>query len=177
MHAVSAHEMGGAARHLAGFLKGMTRIGWEHEYWLYVNERLRLDLLPANFHVHRLPVQSGVGRLWWDQFTLPRLIKKDRADLVLALLSFGSAQPSCPQITFLRNPIHCQHYMLELSVKQRLEVRVRRHFLYRTLRASHLIFTPSAAICDTVRQSHPDLPLERFRVLPHAFDRDLFRAS
>jgi glycosyltransferase involved in cell wall biosynthesis len=58
-----------------------------------------------------------------------------------------------------------------------LNVRLRRYFLYKTLRASHLIITPSAAIRDTVRQAHPDLPLDRFHILPHAFNRELFWPS
>jgi glycosyltransferase involved in cell wall biosynthesis len=177
IHAVSAHDMGGAARHLAGFLPELVRIGQDHEYLLYVNDRLPLDSLPLNYHVIRLPVQSALLRFWWDQFILPRLVKKEHVDLVLALLSFGSARPSCPQITFLRNPIHCPHYMLNLSVKQRLDVILRRYFLYRTLRASHLIIAPSAAIRDTVRHVHPDLPLDRFRILPHAFNREIFLLS
>jgi len=67
--------------------------------------------------------------------------------------------------------------MINLSVKQRLDVLLRRYFLYKTLRASHLIIAPSAATRDITRDVHPDLPLDRFRVLPHAFNRELFLSS
>lgn len=177
IHAVSAHDMGGAARHLAGFLPALERAGRDHEYALYVNERLPLGSLPSNFHVRRLPVQSAWQRLWWDQVTLPRLTLEDRADVVLALLSFGSARPTHPQVAFLRNPVHCPYYLLGLGLKARFDVVSRRYFLYLTLRASRVIIAPSAAIRDTVLRAHADLRAERFRVLPHAFDRDLFLAS
>lgn len=174
IHAVSAHVMGGAARHLAGFLPALARAGQQHEYILCINDRLPVSPLPSNFHIHRSPVQSAWQRLWWDQVTLPRLALKEHADVVLALLSFGSARPLAPQIVFLRNPIHCPYYTLGLGVRERLDVALRRYFLYLTLRASRLVVAPSAAIRDIVRQAHPDLPVERFRILPHAFDRDLF---
>ena len=177
IHAVSAHDMGGAARHLWGFLPALGRAGQDHEYLLYVNERLPLEPLPLNFHLRRLPVQSAKQRLWWDQVTLPRLAVNEHADVVLAILSFGSARPACPQIAFLRNPIHCRYYTMGLSAKGRLDVALRRHFLYLTLRASRLIVAPSAAIRDVVRKAHPNLPIERFRVLPHAFDREQFANS
>ena len=177
IHAVAAHDMGGAGRHLMGFLPALERVGQGDEYVLYVNERLTIGPLPSNFHIHRLPVQSAWQRLWWDQVTLPRLALEAQADVVLGLLSFGSARPSRPQIVFLRHPIHCPYYTMGLGVKGRLDVALRRYFLYLTLRASRLIVAPSAAICDTVRQVHPDLPAERFYVLPHAFDRELFLTS
>ena len=174
IHAVSAHDMGGAARHLAGFLPVLQRASQQNEYLLYVNERLGLDPLPSNFHVYRLPVQSAWQRLWWDQFTLPRLASEQGAEIVLALLSFGSARPSCPQIAFLRNPIHCPEYTIGFGVKQRLDVALRRYFLYLGLRASNIIVSPSAAIRDVVFRAHPDLAFDRFRILPHGFDRELF---
>lgn len=169
--------MGGAARHLMGFLPALEKVGDGHEYILYVNNRLAVESLSPNFKIHRLPVQSAWQRLWWDQYILPRLASKERADIILALLSFASARPSCPQMTFLRNPIHCPYYTMGLGPAQRLPVKIRRYFLYRTLRASRLVIAPSAAIRDTVRQPHPDLPLERFRILPHAFEQEFFMNS
>src|SRR5207253_1893011 len=123
--------------------------------------------------VRRVPVQSAVRRLLWDQFTLPRVAANERADLVLALLSFGSATRRHRQISVLRHPIHCRYYMLGLTPRQRLEVRLRRYFLYLTVRASDLVVAPTAAVRDMVREAHPDVPLERFRILPHAFEREI----
>ncbi len=177
IHAVSAHDMGGAARHLMGFLPALERVGEGHEYIIYVNDRLAVGRLSSNFEIHRLPVQSSWQRLRWDQYVLPHLTLKERADIVLGLLSFASARPSCPQITFLRNPIHCPYYTMGLGPVQRLNVKIRRYFLYKTLRASKLVIAPSAATRDMVRQVHPELPIERFCILPHAFEKDLFFPS
>jgi glycosyltransferase involved in cell wall biosynthesis len=169
--------MGGAARHLEGFLPALERVGREHKYLLYVNERLSLGSLLANFHVHRLPVQSAWQRLWWDQVTLPRLALEERADVVLALLSFGSVRPSRPQITFLRDPVYCKYYLLGATAKQRLNIAIRRWILHLTVQASKLVVVPAVSTWHMITLAHPNLQSKDVRVLPHGFDKEQFLAS
>jgi len=79
IHAVAAHDGGGAGRHLIGFLPALVHTAPLHHYMVYVNDRLSLGPLLSNFEVHRLPVQSTWQRLWWDQTALPHLIQKGQA--------------------------------------------------------------------------------------------------
>ena len=171
IHALSVKQRGGSDRHLGNFLPALEMIENINEYFLYVDEDYPIGQRARNIHVTQLSVNSPARRLWWDQVTLPRIAREQHIDLIVALLSFGSARPPCPQIAYLRNPLHCPYYLRGLSRVEKMNVQLRRYFLYLTLKASRLIVTPSAAAREMVRAVHPDLSFERFRILPHGFDK------
>lgn len=170
IHAVSAKRYGGAESHLNGFLPELEALDPNNEYLLCVNGTMGVSPRADNIRALSVPMQSPAQRLWWDLVRLPALAREYRADLLLALLSFGSPHPPCPQVVFARNPLFCEYYPLGLSAIGRLELSLRRWVMYRTMQASRLIVCPSRAMQEMIRNHCPDLPEEHFRVLPHALE-------
>jgi len=172
IHAIAMRKQGGGSRHLQGLVQALGQIDRETEYILCLNSRFEFQSPYPNITVYPVEVKSALHRLWWDQVTLPRLVVKWRVDLTVALFVFGMFKPTVPQIVFQRNSLfYCDAYLTQLRGKAALEVTLRRKMAYLTMRASRAIVTPSAAMRDMICRYHPDLPLDRFHVLPHGFER------
>jgi len=173
IHAIAMRKQGGGSRHLQGLVQALGQIDRENEYILCLNSRFEFQSPYPNITVYPVEVKSAFHRLWWDQVTLPRLAREWPVDLTVALFVFGMFKPTVPQVVFQRNPqFYCDAYLSQLRGKAALEVTLRRKMAYLTMRASWVIVTPSAAMRDMIRRYHPDLPLDRFHVLPHGFERE-----
>ena len=173
IHAIAMRKQGGGSRHLQGLIQALGQIDRENEYILCLNSRFDFQSPYPNVTVYPVEIKSALHRLWWDQVTLPQLALECRVDVVVALLVFGMFKPKVPQVVFQRNSqFYCDAYLSQLRGKAALDVALRRKMAYLTMRASRVIVTPSAAMRDMIRRYHPDLPLNRFHVLPHGFERE-----
>lgn len=180
IHAVSIQKTGGSTRHLAGFIPALTAAGPDHQFLVCLNAEFaqRSRFQAPNLQVLPIHVGTALERLWWDQVRLPRLVAEHRVDVVLALLSFGCVWPWVKQVVFERNPIYfCDYYLEGLSWRQRLATALRRSLIRATMHTSKTVVTPSAAMRDMIRRYCPEIPIEKFVVLPHAFDLDGFRRA
>lgn len=177
IHAVALKRRGGSSRHLEEFLSALKRVGQEHEYIVCFDERFAQQYqgpLPPGKVVF-VRIHSDLHRLWWDEIELPRLVRRERCNVILALLTFGSTRLAVPQILFMRTPTYfCNHYLKTLHGKQRWVTLLRRWWLKLVMQASRIIITPTAAMRDAILKVYPDLPKERFRVIPHGFDKKRF---
>jgi glycosyltransferase involved in cell wall biosynthesis len=172
IHAVSAKPRGGADRHFTNFLPNVALADNRNEYVVCVHERFEVRPVGHNIQFQRVAIHSAAQRVWWDQIRLPLLLKEMNIDLLVAILSFGCMRPPCPQVSFLRNPLHCPHYLRGLGLQQRAAVHMRRWYLRKTLEASSMIVTPSSAMRDVIREAIPALTEKAIEVLPHALARE-----
>ena len=171
IHALAAREYDGAARHLRGFLPALAQAGSDASYTIYVDESFCLMSEYPNVEIRRVKSRGSLWRLWWDQVVLPQEAKRERADIIWALLCFGALRPWLPQIMWQRGPTYyCDHHLAMLSTTARMNTALRRQLLRTIMGASARIITPTAAMRDMIRTKHPDIPAERFTIIPHAFD-------
>lgn len=71
----------GIARSVLEVLKKWAAQSGKHEYYLFSNRDIELSFdIPANWHVVIQPFFVNKGILW-DEFELPRLIKKYKVDV------------------------------------------------------------------------------------------------
>lgn len=54
-----------------------------------------------------------MGRLWYDQVTLPRMLRADRSDALFSSANFGTLRPPCRQVILVRNTIYFDHRFLQ----------------------------------------------------------------
>ncbi|MEM3433094.1 MAG: glycosyltransferase family 1 protein [Candidatus Methanomethyliaceae archaeon] len=173
IHALAMRKQGGGSRHLEGLVQALGLLDRENQYVLCLNRHFPFTSSYPNINVYPVEIKSLFHRLWWDQVILPRMVLKEKIDVAVALFVFGMFRPSVPQITFQRNPqFYCWAYLKKLRGRSLLEISLRRKMAYWTMRASRAIVTPSCAMQEMIRAFHPDLPLERFHVLPHGFERE-----
>jgi glycosyltransferase involved in cell wall biosynthesis len=173
IHAVAMYKQGGGSRHLQGFINALSGLDSEIEYVLYLDHRFPSESSYPNIQIRRLIARSQVHRLWWDQIILPRIVKREGIDLVLAIFVFGSIAPPCSQIVFERNSLFfCREFLKKTPFWSsfRFKVWLRRRLSYLTMRASRIILVPSIAMMEMIQSFYPGIPGGRFVVIPHAFE-------
>ncbi|MBI4634960.1 MAG: glycosyltransferase [Candidatus Rokubacteria bacterium] len=171
IHALAALETGGSDRHLRGMLSSLEAADPSAQYVVYVSTAFPIRQAPGRVSVRSVPLHGQFHRLWWDQVVFPMITVSERADVVWATLSFGMLRPPVRQIAFQRNAMYyCPAYLETLGRRDLLVTRIRRALLYRAMRASRWIITPTLAMRDMIRGVHPELPSDRFEIMPHPYD-------
>ena len=171
IHALAAREHGGTERHLRAFLPALAQVCPDDDYILYTDPVFDPEGVYPNVRVERVSARSFWQRLWWDHVVLPRLAASEKVDVFWALLSFGAIRPPVPQVMFQRNAMYyCDYYVSLTRGAGRHILHLRRWLLWLVMRASARIVVPTAAMRTLVRVVHSDIPLDRFTVIPHAFD-------
>jgi len=171
------YKQGGGSRHLQGFINALGTLDSQTEYILYLDHRFPFESSYPNIHVRRVFTKSQVYRLWWDQITLRRIMKQENVDLMLAIFVFGALAPPSPQIVFQRNSLFfCREYLKQIPFWSsfKFEIWLRRQIIYLTMRGSQAIVVPSAAMRKMIRSFYPQIPGQRFSVIPHAFELSHF---
>jgi glycosyltransferase involved in cell wall biosynthesis len=174
IHALALKKAGGSSRHLEELLGALSDLKADNYYVVCLDSRYANGyrgpmpngkLVPIN-------IQSVIQRAFWDQIGLNRLAKREKCDVILALLTFGGLRPAVPQISFQRTPVYfCDYYLSTLTRMERWRTLFRRLWLKQVMKASVLNITPTKAMRDAILQVYPELGQERFHVLPHPFDK------
>ena len=174
-----AAKMGGARRHLDGFLKVLANGGRRHEFSIFINDSIPLDSLSPNVRLYPVRVGgSSLRLLLWQQFVLDRWCLQNRIDVLVCLLNFGPFRPTVKQILFQRNPIYfCDYYLSKAGVVGRLDAKIRRSIAHRAMCSAVKIVTPSIAMSNMVRKIYPELPPHKFAVIRHGFDATSFTVT
>lgn len=177
INAVSA-RMGGAATHLPNFLQTAGRRYPDHAFVACVNSAWRPPALPPNVRlVAAGTLRNRFTHAAWDQLGIARVARRERADVLLSLLNFGPVRPPIPHVVLERNPVYFWPFFTSLGAKRALEVRATRMLVHAVMRGARCVVTPSAAMRDMIRAYYPDLPPEKFRVIPHGFGESEFRGE
>src|SRR5215472_14978968 len=97
-----AARMGGARAHVLGLVPQLAAIAPDDEALLIAQPDLLSDLpaLPPSwrFRAERAEVRGFLGRLAWEQRTLPRLANTWGADVLLSFGSFVPLQSNRPRV-------------------------------------------------------------------------------
>ncbi len=174
-----AAKMGGARRHLDGFLKVLANGGRRHEFSVFINDSIPLDSVSPNVRLYRVSAGGSSLRLFlWQQFILDRWCVQNRVDVLVCLLNFGPFRPRVKQILFQRNPIYfCDYYLSQAGAVGRLDAKLRRSIAYRAMCSAVKIVTPSMAMSKMVMQRYPQLLRDKFAVIRHGFDASSFAVT
>jgi glycosyltransferase involved in cell wall biosynthesis len=178
INAVAA-RMGGAATHLPNFLRTAGRRYPDDLLIACVNSHWSAPDLPSNVRLVRAgDLRGRLAHAAWDQWGVARRAARERADVLISILNFGPVRSPIPQVVFQRNPVYfCPDYLRTLGPSRALEIAATRALARAVMRASVRIITPSAAMREMIRAFYPDLPAEKFRVIPHGFGRDEFETG
>ena len=174
-------QMGGARRHLTGFVPALAALpDWQFEIFCAPEAVRWVDGVPGNVQLTPVasPALGAVGRVWWDQVVLGRLLAQRQPDLLVSLLNFGPARCTVPQINFQRNPLYyCDYYLRNIGSAERTLAKLRRWLCILAMRSSARIVTPSAGMWQMIKRYVPNLSDELSVVLPHAVDAPVHTVS
>jgi glycosyltransferase involved in cell wall biosynthesis len=142
-------KSGGAATYLQNLIVALANS--RHRYVVFVPETTRW---PVSGAANVTLVGTGIGykpwwsRLFWDQVTLRRIVKANRADVLLSSSDFGMLWPPCKQILLIRNPLffsqlYADHIWPHKSRTFKLEFLLRRWLVNLSAQSSDLVMTAS----------------------------------
>ncbi|HET7215967.1 MAG TPA: glycosyltransferase [Terriglobia bacterium] len=159
INAVSA-KMGGAAGYITNLLRQLSADGGGAEFLAFLPPETAAKLAGLAPHVRVFPTRTGraglLGRLWWEQVTLRRFLKSQKADVLYSTANF--AMFFCPvrQVLLVANALYFswpyrEMFLMKHRLGYRLAFALRRWLTVRSARAADVTMTPTRAMLDELR--------------------------
>jgi glycosyltransferase involved in cell wall biosynthesis len=143
-------------------------------------------LLPTSLHsefqhsanvafVEREAPSSAIQRAWFEQRTLPDLIRRSDADVLLSAGNFALWNSPVPQILLSRNSLYTsQDFYRDLLARGDyrlwLDTRLKATFAKWSIQAADRVVAPSKAFADELQEWTG----KRVEAIHHGFDREAF---
>lgn len=139
--------MGGATRHLPPFLHAMHEVRPEWSIRVWVTSGLLSSKIPDDVSIEAVPHWGHMRRLWWESVELPRLLRRDHANVLLNLTNSGPIRSPVPSVMYQRNALWFDPaWVSRLHGRQRVIATARRQLAYLQMRASRATIVPSGAM-------------------------------
>ncbi len=160
VNAASA-KMGGAVTYIVTVLRSLPQpeSGYEFEVMLPPETAEKIEALPPNVRLIGTWASHAAWwkRLWWEQVTLRRWLKKRKADAFFATGNFGMFRCPVRQLLLVTNALYFSKiYRRELVVRHSWKFRVpfelRRWLICRSVRQTDVVMTPTHAMLDELCQ-------------------------
>jgi len=147
-------------------IRGLQEIDRENEYFIFVNAAEELDRIPStdNFTV---VVRNGLYA-WWEQWTLPRLLKKYKIDLLHCTANTAPLNIRVPLIVTVHDLIYFETHPLwakGYSSYQRFGNFYRRVVVRNILEKARKILTVSHFEASNFSRMFPRLDLSKVHVV------------
>jgi glycosyltransferase involved in cell wall biosynthesis len=160
INAASA-KMGGAVSYIANLLRHLPSAGEHTEFLVFLppETAAKLERLARNIRV--LPTRIGCAgllrRMWWEQVTLRRFLKKQKAGALFSAANF--AMFFCPvrQLLLVRNALYFSRLYREIFLpkhrpRYRLAFALRRWLIIQSVGAADVVMTPTQTMLDELRR-------------------------
>jgi glycosyltransferase involved in cell wall biosynthesis len=160
INAASA-KMGGAVSYLANLLQHLPPPDSGYRFFVFLSVETA-KLLPdvrGNIELCPLPSENSSGwrRLWWEQVTLRRFLRKEKVHLLFSTANF--AMLFCPvrQLLLVRNALYLsktyqQMFLGKHGLRFRIAFALRRWMILRSVRSADVVMTPTQAMLDDLAQ-------------------------
>ena len=123
-------------------------------------------------------VSNPLKRLWFDQVTLPKIIRKEKIDVLFSAGNFGVLRCPCKQILLVRNTVFFDGIYTKRARSRKVIwfYKFQRLLTIWSMKTSDIVLFPSQAICDLVR-GQVKIKAEKCRVSHYGSRPDLFFPS
>jgi glycosyltransferase involved in cell wall biosynthesis len=158
LNAVAA-KMGGAANYIRTLARELADED-QHEFLFLVPESQAAAIREIAPHIRviasNIAEQSFLRRLWFDQVELPRILRRERIDVLFSTANFATLFCPCRQLLLVRNSLYFSSlYRSEILPHKSWKIRageaLRRWLVCRSVMASDVVLTPSQAMLDELR--------------------------
>jgi glycosyltransferase involved in cell wall biosynthesis len=100
---------------------------------------------------------TALGRVWWEQITLRRLIRRESPDFVYATGNLGMFRCPVPQVVLVECPLffsdlYEKRFLPAHSLRYRMAFKLRRWLICRSARWANIVMTPTQAMLDDLRR-------------------------
>ena len=153
-------KMGGAVRYLAELLRHLSA-AHDVQFMVFLPPETACLLHGYGSNILLMPTRiSHAGtlrRLWWEQVTLRRFLKRQKADCLFSTANF--AMFSCPvrQLLLITNPLYSSNIYREQFLprhtwRYRQAFALRCRLVWQSVRAAKVVITPTKAMLDDLRR-------------------------
>ena len=175
MNSVGA-QLGGAVGYLQALLPRLGEVEGFRFVVLVDSETASRSRFPSGERVEVRPVRfrGRIHRVLWDQFRLPRIVRRLNGQILLSLLNHGPRFPSVPQVILQRNSWYFAPQRPERRSLPGAEfLAFRRWSALQACKGAELVLVPSAATKHALaRWLHRD---GKIVVLPHGIDTQFWK--
>lgn len=162
LNAVSA-KMGGAANYLRNIACELESLAPEDEFVCVVPDEQVVTFrgLARNLQVIGTPVSndSYLRRLWFDQVTLRRMLRREKIDVLYSTANLGMLGCPSRQVLLVRNMLYFspayEQLLVSAGLKARFENTLRRWLVCRSVKSADTVLTPSRAMLDALLDRCP----------------------
>ena len=168
-------DVGGGANHLINFVQELNQMESKNEYWFLCREkfshldtksRIKFILKPSAFG------QNPFVRIFFDNFSLPKMIASGDFDVLVSLTNFGPIKTKVPHIIFQTNAIYFSSWYRKLITgKRKIETSFRAELTHRIMLNAAVVVTPSNSMRAMIQETFPDLKYSDFQTLYHGFTK------
>ncbi len=171
----SSAKMGGSANYLTHLLRHLSQLVIPHDFTVFLPSETmgRQERVPENIRL--LPTSVGHRvwwrRAWWEQVTLRRVLRREKANLLISTGSFGMFRCPVRQLLLVRNALHFSRTYEELFWRRKpltakIEFRLRRWLILRSVQSADLIMLPTQATLNDLRR-YVDVSAQKALVNPY----------
>ncbi len=166
VNAVAA-KVGGGAIYIRELARELAEQGARDRFTFFVPPELAgmQATLPSNieWRVTSVGHAGAVRRLWWDQVTLRRILRREGADVLYSPGNFGLLSSPVPQDLYLQNavyssPLYRSRFLPRKSWVFRLTFALRTWLQLVSMRQATVIVTPSRALLNELAATGFPLP-------------------
>jgi len=167
--------MGGAVSYLTNLLRHLPPPASGHQFLVILPPRTaeeQKDLAP-NIKLFPTAVGDAGGwkRFWWDQVTLRRFLKQEKADALFSTANFGMLRCPVAEILLIQNalyfsPAYEEMLLSKHGLKRRIAFKLRRWLICRSVKNAGSVIVPTQALLDALR-SYTDVPAGKAFVSPY----------
>jgi glycosyltransferase involved in cell wall biosynthesis len=180
LHAPSA-RIGGALNYITEVAPRLAAAAPDCEFLaLLPSSASRIPTTP-NFRVIPVEHSGALGRVWYDQAILRKLLKSEKVDVLFSTANTGMLAPPCRQVLLVRNSLYFSRIYRERMLPLKgIEIRVshvfRRRLVEWSIHSADIVMTPSQSMMDEVRRE-VQFPESRAMVNHYGVDLRRFRAK
>ncbi|MFQ5776812.1 MAG: glycosyltransferase [Terriglobia bacterium] len=166
INAVAA-KMGGAATYIRELTRELARTPQTARFLFFVPpEQAEVAFsLPPHIEWHVLSVghRGALRRFWWDQVTLRRILRRERADVLYSTANFAMLFCPVPQALLMTNSLYFSSlYRSKILPQQpwrlRFPLGLRSWLARLSLRQVEAVMSPSRSLLEEIRASGGVLP-------------------
>lgn len=180
-----ASTAGGGITYLRNVLPKLAQHGAEFCYYVLVPPAHKADyasLASAKVRIETIAIRGGLlGRWWWEQTSLRRVLKKERIAALVSLGNFALLAAPVPQVLFNRNALYFSStFRRDLLARGKYAAwighQVKSWLVRLSIKTADVNVAPSAALLQQLQHVTVSSP-DHFAVLPFGFDWEQFTAN
>jgi glycosyltransferase involved in cell wall biosynthesis len=178
LNAVAA-KMSGAANYIQTLARELGKAN-QHEFLFYVPATQAAAIESVAPHIRVIATDLGKlpfpRHLWFDQVELPKIIQRERVEVLFSTANFATFRCPCRQVLLVRNslyfsPLYREKVLPHKSWTTRAAEALRRMLVRRSIKAADAVLTPSAAM---QREISLAVDVPAVRVSHYGVDRTRF---